>query len=113
MSIRFVCKMQSAVSSRWEWQKNTALLELENRNQHLQHLLSQVSLAPLRFKLRSILETVQCILKALSAQTDNGRFLCACFLISLKINEGKGDLGIRQEKMPRSISHVRKRTAKY
>ncbi|KAG0601547.1 hypothetical protein M758_11G120700 [Ceratodon purpureus] len=31
----------AAASSRWEWQKNTALLELENRNQHLQHLLSQ------------------------------------------------------------------------
>ncbi|KAH9563031.1 hypothetical protein CY35_05G103700 [Sphagnum magellanicum] len=28
-------------SSRWEWQKNTALLVLENRNQQLQHLLTQ------------------------------------------------------------------------
>jgi hypothetical protein len=31
-------------SSRWEWQKNTALLVLENRNQQLQHLLTQVDL---------------------------------------------------------------------
>jgi hypothetical protein len=33
-------------SSRWEWQKNTALLVLENRNQQLQDLLTQVHLLP-------------------------------------------------------------------
>lgn len=103
-SIGFV---QSTVSSRWEWQKNTALLELENRNQHLQHLLSQVSLAPQMFKLR-IESTGNCSLHGLIY----GRFLCACFSFRSRLTKGKGALGIRQEKMLRSISRVRKRTAK-
>nr|XP_024360494.1 uncharacterized protein LOC112274886 isoform X4 [Physcomitrium patens] len=40
-------------SSRWEWQKNTALLELENRNQNLQILLSQAESEALKHQSRA------------------------------------------------------------